>query len=191
MRIVLFVAVVLCLNSRAADLPLYFNSGSDFVGTITKNAGSISRVGENVTLRMVTVANKAIVIAVQKVGTEYEFASLFQIKNDNNIFTSGKSVLDEKARQINNGNRRVLELRNYTNNDYIVAARLWTDPHPRMIPQTHIETIILHPVDKDTVQGEILVLDYNKNIIDNIFFDVKRAGSDTATPPAPAPGVEF
>lgn len=191
MRIALFFGVILSFQvSYGADLPLYFNSGSNFVGTITRHKiqgpsgleTRFSRVGEAISLRMLTMAGKAVVLMAQRVGTENIAFSTFQINNDDSIFAEGKKALDEKNRQLDiatrNGNpffhADVYQPRTYANLDLVVAAHRLTDPSPVPAPRVAMVTIILHPLDQDTVEGEAIVFNPGRTISENLWFDTRR-----------------
>lgn len=200
MRIVFVALLLLCSGlSRGAELPLFFNSGSTFSGTITRHQmqgdpliePQHSRVAEKISLNMLTLAGKAVVLMAQRVGTESAFIDTFQIDNDDRLFTAAKTALAAKAKllevapQYVNLRQEVYQPREYANKDLIVAAELLTDGDGNVRRQIPNVTIILHPFDNDTVQGEILVYGPNRFINENLWFDVKRE-LPPAVIPAPA-----
>lgn len=190
-------------TGRAADLPLFFNSGSDFTGTISRHSiqgdagleARFSRVGEKVTLRMLTVSGKAVVLMVQKAGTDKALVNNYQIDNGDGIFRAAQTALDEKARQWDAAERArhpffrssVYQAREYPNKDLTVAAHQLAGVVNLPDAKVPVATVIVSPVDKDTVQGEVLVYGPNRIIQETIWFEAAREVPVTPAAPAPPP----
>ncbi len=208
MRVFLVVVAVLCSGvSYAAGLPLFFDSGSNFSGTITRHKfqgdpgleARFSRVGEKITLRMLTMAGKAVILAAKKVGTDNSFIGTYQINNDDSLFSAGKRALEQKANLFDRASRSgdsffradVYQPQEYQNKDLIVAAHLLTEAGGLVVKKSPEVTIVLHPFNNDVVQGEFLVTDPNGVIFETAWFETKREGQQATPPPPPAPAPSF
>lgn len=188
-----------------AELPLFFGSGSNFSGVITRHKvqgdprveARVSQVDKKLTLRMVVLADRAVVLAVLPAPAEKTFVTTFQIKNDETIFKTAKTALDQKIRFADLAARYrdpafradVYDLREYKNKDLIVGLNLYSEEMPNG-RRFHLATMILHPADEDNVQGELVIYSQDKTIVETLWFDVKREGELRApmpVPPTPLP----
>lgn len=202
-------SIVLCVLSaglaEAADLPLFFDSGSNFSGTIVRHRmqanpnfeAQASRQGQPITVRMVTMADKAVVLVTRSVNGDKTFVSTFQSKSDQILFDRAKTVLAEKAKLFDLAARYndpgfradVYEAREYVNRDWIVALPLLIDGPPNAALRTHLATVVLHALDNDTIQGELLVHAAGNRISEVLWFDLTREGASRAPAAEPVPAA--